>query len=63
MMTVDGVPAALVEDAAGFGFSLKVGDAIAGGKVVQITPDELVISAPGYGRRTLKVTQAPIPVY
>ncbi len=63
MMTVDGVPAALVEDAAGFGFSLKVGDAIAGGKVVQITPEELVISAPGYGRRTLKVTQTPIPVY
>ncbi|MCX7021622.1 MAG: type 4a pilus biogenesis protein PilO [bacterium] len=63
MMTVDGVPAALVEDAAGFGFSLKVGDAIAGGKVVQITPEELVISSPGYGRRTLKVTQTPIPVY
>jgi Tfp pilus assembly protein PilO len=63
MMTVDGVPTALVEDAAGFGFSLKVGDAIAGGKVVGITPEELVISAPGYGRRTLKVTQAPLPVY
>jgi Tfp pilus assembly protein PilO len=63
MMTVDGVPAALVEDAAGFGFSLKVGDPIAGGKVVQITPEELVISAPGYGRRTLKVTQTPVPGY
>jgi Tfp pilus assembly protein PilO len=63
MMTVDGVPAALVEDAAGFGFTLKVGDPIAGGKVVQISPEELIISAPGYGRRTLKVTQTPIPVY
>jgi len=62
MMTVDGEPAALVEDAAGFGFSLKIGGAIAGGKVVQITPEELVISAPGYGRRTLKVT-LPLPVY
>ncbi len=63
MMTVDGVPTALVEDAVGFGFSLKVGDRIAGGRVVEITPEELVISAPGYGRRTLKVTQAPLPVY
>jgi len=60
MMPVDGVPTALVEDA--FGFSLKVGDRIAGGRVVQITPEEFVISAPGYGRRTLKVTQAPLPL-
>jgi len=63
MATVDGVPVALVEDADGFGLCLMVGDHIAGGKVVEISPNELVVSVPGYGRRTLKVTQLPIPIY
>ncbi len=62
MLSVDGVPTALVEDSAGFGFSLKVGDKIAGGKVVQITAEELIISAPGWGRRSLPVTTAPLPM-
>ncbi|MCD4733480.1 pilus assembly protein PilP, partial [bacterium] len=62
MISVDGVPTALVEDSAGFGFSLKVGEKIAGGKVVQITAEELIISAPGWGRRSLPVTTAPLPI-
>ncbi len=59
MFSVDGVPTALVEDAAGVGYSLKVGERIAGGQVVEITPQELVISAPGWGRRVLRVQSGP----
>ncbi len=61
MISVDGVPTALVEDSAGFGFSLKVGEKIAGGKVIQITAEELIISAPGWSRRALPVTTTPVP--
>lgn len=55
MISVDGKPTALVEDAAGVGYSLKVGDSVAGGRVVSISSEELVISAPGWGRRVLRV--------
>lgn len=61
MLSVDGKPTALVEDAAGVGYSLKVGDSIAGGQVVSISSEELVISAPGWGRRVLRVETGPPP--